>query len=158
MVLIGLAVLLVSLAALAAIGRWERSRNAKRENDEMAAVYRRATSGGLISRRLNGYRLDQTFDCLVYAPRADPAAATGLELCFDAEGRLIETIDRSSGAPHFATLREEPGLATLRVSVSTLIGALRSLNAFADPRLAGVRLRQGILPVGFGDIGVLHSG
>jgi hypothetical protein len=150
--------LIGSLAALALLGgavplgRWEMHHHATDENARMATVFRAATAHGLRSRALYGYRLDQRFDCLAYSAPPGPYA---LELCFDPQGRLVETIDRRRAHPSIASLREQPSLATLRVPMHQLLPAFRAAGAFRDSRLRGVILHPGALPVGFSDIGVL---
>ena len=149
------ALALVALAVAAAVGRWERQRNAGAQNREMAVVYRLATSDGLISPRLHFYRLFYEFDCLVYGQAGRPVAVSAYELCFDPQGRLVETIDRRTSTPVFGTLRTDPSLATLTVPVPRLLAALRALGAAKDDRLAGVSLHGSELPVGFPDRGAL---
>lgn len=157
MVVVG-AIAFAALVSLPFVGRWERNRNAAVQNRAMDAVFRRATSDGLVSRRLWRYRLNWSFDCLVYKAQSDPTATSGLELCFDPRGRLIETIDRVSGTAHFGSLIEQPTLATLTVPVPTLLRAFAAAGAFRDPRLAGVSpARLTSLPVGFYDIGAFHA-
>ncbi|HET8892641.1 MAG TPA: hypothetical protein VFM96_00890 [Gaiellaceae bacterium] len=150
-------VALAMLAALPFIGRWERNRNARTQNARLAAVFRRATSDGLVSHRLWRYRLDWSFDCLTYTPQGDPSATGGLELCFAPDGRLIETIDRSSGTAHFGELPEQPSLASLRVPIHDLVRAFAAAGAFHDPRLQGLKPDSlSGLPIGFDDIGAFH--
>lgn len=147
------------LAALAFAGRWESRRNASIQNERMAAVFAKATSDGLVSRRLWRYRFAAVFDCLSYKPPGEPAATNGLELCFWPDGRLVETIDRSSGTPHFASLLERPSLSTLRVPIPRLLQVFAAAGAFKDPRWAGLNPRHlSALPVGFTDIGAFHYG
>lgn len=147
----------VGLGALVLIGRWERDRHAHGVNAAMKAVYARATADGLVSHHLGGYRLDSTFDCLVYAPADKPSASAGLELCFDEDGRLVQAIDRAHGSPRFYSLQEQPSLATVRVPVPKLLKAFVAIGAFADPRLVGVSPHRSTLPVGTPDIGVFHT-
>ena len=145
---------LVLLVALPFVGRWEQRRHADAENPRMAAMYREATAGGLISGRLDAYRLAGAFDCLLYAaPGGQPPGPDALELCFDPQGRLVQTIDRRGSQPRIASLQEQPSLATLRVPVRRLIAALAKVGAFADPRLKGVSRDLATLPVGFADTG-----
>jgi hypothetical protein len=150
-------VLVVPLVALALlgvavlVGRWEMRRHAADENTRMAVVYRAATARGLRSGSLDAYRLAPAFDCLVYSAPAGPYA---LELCFDPQGRLVETIDRRGARPSIASLREQPSLATLRVPTRRLLSAFAAARAFRDRRLAGVSVHRGTLPVGFSDDGL----
>lgn len=151
------ALALALLVAFASAGRWESRRNAHIQNERMAAVFAKATSDGLISRRLWRYRLAAAFDCLSYKPVGEPRATNGLELCFWPDGRLVETIDRSSGTPHFASLLEHPALSTLRIPMPRLLRVFATAGAFKDPRWAGLSPRHlSRLPVGFADIGAFH--
>lgn len=148
---------LLVLVALPFLGRWEEQRNADRQNARMAVIYRLATSDGLISKRLYAYRLGWRVDCLVYSDPANPAATNALELCFDAHGRLVETIDRRASTPRFASLREQASLATIRVPPPRIIAAFAAAGAYRyDPRMAGVSRTASLLPVDFNDIGAYH--
>lgn len=150
---------LALVVGLVFLGRWEEHHNAAVQNARMAAVYRLATSDGLISKRLYAYRLDWRFDCLVYSPPGRPSETNALELCFDPQGRLVETIDRRTPSPTFGSLREQPSLATVRVPVRRLLAALAALHAFQyDSRLAGVSRDRSTLPVRFDDLGAFHFG
>lgn len=151
--LAGLLGALALLAAFVAVGRWERGRNAAIQNDHMLAVYRSATAQGLDSPLLDRYRLDLRFDCLLYHPRSRPADVSAYELCFDAQGRLVQAIDRSSGSPHFWSLLEQPSLATFRVPVRLLVDTLVVRGASkTDPRLRAWKASMG-LPLGIDDVG-----
>ncbi len=148
---------LAVLVALPFLGRWEEHRNASVQNERMAAVFRVATASGLVSKRLYAYRLGWTSDCLVYSDPRDASATNALELCFDANGRLVETIDRRSGTPKFASLQEQPSLATLRVPVPRLLTALSAAHAFKwDPRLKGFDPHSDALPMRNADLGAYH--
>jgi hypothetical protein len=144
----------VLLAALPFVGRWERDRHARSENARMAAVYRVATSDGLASPRLDAYRLAYLYDCLLYHPEGKPTATSAYEICFDGQGRLVQTIDRTTGAmPRIGSLLEQPALATLRVPVSRLRALFRQTGIFQDPHLAGRTAGPGLPSIG-GDVGV----
>ena len=148
---------LAVLAGLVVLGRWERTHNARIQNERMAAVFARATSDGLFSHRLARYRLGWTIECLTYVPRNDPTALGGLELCFDSGGRLVETIDRTSGTPHFASLQEEPRLSTTHVPVPRLLATFERAAGGRDPRLRGLPTNVSRLPINFYDNGALDS-
>lgn len=152
-VLVSALALLFVGAALVVVGRWERGLNADRQNAEMAAVFHTATAKGVVSPLLDFYRLTPAADCLLYHPPGRPTEYSDYELCFDAEGRLVETIDRHTGLARFGSLLESPSLATLTVPVPTLVAALGALGAAHDPRLAGTGLGAG-LPLGFDDHGL----
>src|SRR5581483_12444860 len=97
---VGVAVLI----ALVPIGRYER----RRSNDEQLrgiALAWKLAGGRPDSGRLAGYRLTAAADCLLYRLGQDPYA---LELCFDADGRLFEAIDRRDRAkPRIRSVRYE---------------------------------------------------
>jgi hypothetical protein len=102
---------LVVAAALVAIGRWERAHRA----DEQVAGMRRVLErvGPLASPRLSAFRYLKTFQCLLYERSGNPVA---LELCFAADGRLIEAIDRTGDdRPRIWSLRDDPSRSTIRV-------------------------------------------
>jgi hypothetical protein len=123
---------LVALAAVAAlvalvfIGRWEGRRHARSEIAEMRRTL--AAVGPLDNRTLDAYRIDidSRFDCLIYKRGTDRLA---LELCFDRKGRLVEAIDRRSGKPKIASLREDPGASTIRVERAEVVRLLKRLGA-----------------------------
>lgn len=144
----------VALVAIVAVGRWEHNRNVAAQNARMEAVYRVATAGGIVSSRLDGYRLAWTFDCLLYHPVGKPEDSSAFELCFDPYGRLIETIDRSSDSPSFGDLHAEPSRSAVRVPVPRILAAIKALGGRKDPRLAGTGLDRTTLPVHFSDVGV----
>ena len=106
---IGLVVLAV---ALVLVGRWEESRSARDEMRQMRVVLNAV--GDLTRRRPTGYRVGPP-DCLAYAT---PKNLYGLQICFDRSGRVIETVDRRSIQPKYASLAYDPSLSTIRVSRS----------------------------------------
>ena len=114
----------VVLAALAGIGRWERSRNARDQVRGMERV--RALVGRLDSSSLSGYRTQPSFDCLVYRRGPNPFA---LELCFDGAGRLVETIDRRTETRRISSLRSDPTASTVRVDRTDIDRLLRKMGA-----------------------------
>jgi hypothetical protein len=120
------AVALACVAALVllALGHWERNRAASRANAEMRGVFD-VVGSSLTSRRISGYRLGPP-DCLAYEVGPVPYA---LQLCFDEQGRLVETVDRRAGKPMYASLTWQPSLASLRfrpADVRALIDVARS--------------------------------
>lgn len=92
--------------ALVAIGRWERSHAARSQNAAMRQVLEDAGTS-LTARPISGYRRDP-FACLAYE---ETPVTFALQLCFDSAGRLVETVDRRSGVPKYASLTWEPSLA-----------------------------------------------
>lgn len=100
----------VLVAALVVEGRWEGSHHADRQNTGIAKV--RDAVGPLDNPTLHGFRFLARFQCLVYRRGANEFA---LELCVDRDGRVVEALDRRSGAVDWWSLREEPARATVRV-------------------------------------------
>ena len=115
---LGVAVLLV------AVGRWEADRHAREQNEGMARVL--GEIGPLDQPEVSGYRRMTIFDCLTYRRGENPFA---LELCVNAQGRVIETMDRRNGEPDVWSLREDPGKATNRVDRALVDRLLERMNA-----------------------------
>ena len=117
---------LVVLAALVPLGRFEARHHARAENAELARI--RALVGPLDRPPPDSYRLHVGigFDCLLWDRQGNPYA---LELCFDARGRLIEAIDRRSGEPKIASLRDDPEAASVEVDRREVDRLLRRLGA-----------------------------
>ncbi|HUP32567.1 MAG TPA: hypothetical protein VM184_05990 [Gaiellaceae bacterium] len=106
----------VLAVALVAIGRLEQRRGLERHQHELLAVF--AASGGRIdSRTVSAFRPGPP-RCLFYAAGEEPYA---LQLCFDEEGRLVESADRRrAGRPSYATVARTPERAPVRVSPAEL--------------------------------------
>jgi hypothetical protein len=100
---------LVGAAALVAVGRWEEHRAAEKEMDGMRVVLG-AIGGKIDSPRLSGYRFGPP-NCLAYHT---DTMLLALQLCFDSEGRLIQTVDRRPDQPRYSSLEYEPSLSTIR--------------------------------------------
>ena len=83
-------VVAAALAALIAVGRFERSHEATREVHGFRIVER--LIGPLDSPALSGYRVLPGFDCLTYRRGGNVFA---LELCVDRTGRVVEAISHS---------------------------------------------------------------
>jgi hypothetical protein len=113
-----------ALAVLVGVGRWERARSNRAEIAGMERVARLV--GPLDQPQLSGYRIQPGFDCLVYRRGVNPFA---LELCVDAQGRLVEAIDRRTTTRHIYSLRYEPGASTVRVSPTEVAALLRRMGA-----------------------------
>ncbi len=109
------------------VGRWELHRDAARQNARMLTVLR--TVGDIRTRAASGYRVGDP-SCLAY-PRPDNKFA--LQLCFDAQGRLVETVDRRGIHPIYASLTYEPSLAATRFP-SSLIDRLLTQTAKQSER------------------------
>ena len=123
LVLVVAAALLV-LGGLVLVGRSEGRRHARAENRVIAQI--RALVGPLDSPTLDRYRLLPEFSCLLYGRHGDPFA---LELCIDAQGRVVEAIDRRKGSPRIASLREDPSAATVRVDRPEVDRLIHNLEA-----------------------------
>jgi len=84
--------------------------------------------GPLDNPTLDEYRIDIDFefDCLIYRRGSNREA---LELCFDRSGRVVEAIDRRSGKPKYASLREHPTASTLHVERAEVVRLLKRLGA-----------------------------
>jgi hypothetical protein len=115
---------LVVLAALVPLGRWEGERHARAEQQGMERTLALIRALGPAS--LSGYRFLPDFDCLVYRDGANPFA---LEYCVDAEGRVVETVDRRRFERRIDSLREDPDASTLRVDRSEVDRLLRRMGA-----------------------------
>jgi hypothetical protein len=116
-------VALVLAVLLVAVGRWERARHIDRERDGLRRVV--ALVGALGNPSLDAYRVSLVpFDCLLYGRGGNPYA---LELCVDAEGRVVEAFDRRRGL-HFWSLREEPDASNVRVDRAEVDRLLRKLG------------------------------
>ena len=118
------AVALLVVAALVLLARWEGARHAEAEVRGMSETL--ALIGPLDSPALSGYRVLPDFDCLVYRRGDNPYA---LELCVDADGRVVETIDRRQFDRRIRSLREDTTASTLRVDRAVVDRLLRRMGA-----------------------------
>ena len=101
--------IVVTAALLVGIGRWEQHRAARTETAGMRSVLA-AIGGDIDSKQLSGYRYGPP-NCLAYH---DKAMLLALQLCFDSEGRLIQSVDRRPDQPRYSSLEYEPSLSTIR--------------------------------------------
>lgn len=106
----GLLAAFLILVGVVFVGRWERERRADEQVRGMAKVL--VAVGSLDGPTLSAFRYLQDFQCLAYRRERNLLA---LELCVDAEGRVVEAIDRRSGEPKISSLRDDPTRSTLRV-------------------------------------------
>jgi hypothetical protein len=118
------AVGIASMALLVVVGRWEGRQHADKENAKILRI--REAVGRLDRPRPTGFRILNPFTCLTYRRGANKYA---LELCVDGAGRVVEAIDRRSGTPRIASLREDPGAATVRVDRGEVDRLLKSFGA-----------------------------
>lgn len=121
--LLGGGALVVVLAVLAGVGRWEHGRWVRGQVAGMERI--RAAIGPLDSRSLVGYRVLPAFDCLVYRRGANPYA---LELCVDGAGRVVQAIDRR-GVRTYYSLQSDPTASTFRVDRGEVTRLLRMMHA-----------------------------
>jgi len=119
-----LAALVVTVAALVTVGRWEGRREATREMNGFHIVQRLV--GPLDSRTLSGFRLMPGFDCLTYRRGTNPFA---LELCVDRAGRVVEAIDRRHETRRIWSLQYRPSASTVRVDRAEVDRLLRKMGA-----------------------------
>ena len=118
------AVAIVLLGLLVVVGRWEGRRHADKQNAKILRI--REAVGRLDRPRPTGFRILNPFSCLTYGRDGNKYA---LELCVDGAGRVVEAIDRRSGTPRIASLREDPGAATVRVDRAEVDRLLGSFGA-----------------------------
>lgn len=116
------------------VGRWERSHRADVQNAGMRRVL--AEIGPLDNATLHNFRYLSGFQCLLYTRGKDPFA---LEVCADAQGRVIETIDRRRNPPKIWSLRDDPTHATVRIDRTEFDKLLVELGV--PPRL--IRIAHG---------------
>jgi hypothetical protein len=114
----------VAAVALVAIGRWERGREAHREENGFRIVER--LIGPLDSRSLSGFRVLPGFDCLTYRRGTDVFA---LELCVDRAGRVVEAIDRRRYDRRIWSLTADPNASDVRVDRAEIDRLLRKMEA-----------------------------
>jgi hypothetical protein len=116
---------LLVFAALAAIGLVERTHRGHVQSNAMRAVV--AEVGPLDAPELDSYRyFSPTVQCLLYRRGGDPFA---LELCVDAEGRVIETIDRRTAPkPRIHSLRDDPTRSSVRVDRAEVTQLMHSFG------------------------------
>jgi hypothetical protein len=121
--LLAAAGIVVVAGALLAVGRAERGHEVDQQLGGLASVLRAV--GPLDQPALTGYRLESSFDCLVYGRGSNPYA---LELCVDKAGRLVEAIDRRSAVRHYYSLRSEPTASTIHVDRAEVNRLLRRME------------------------------
>lgn len=121
------AAIAVGVVALIPVGRWEAARHAEEENRAIARVL---AAIGALDNGPSGYRRLSIFDCLTYRRGANDYA---LEVCVDADGRVVEAFDRRRGEPRISSLREDPGRATNRVQRALVDRLLRQMHAPQRP-------------------------
>lgn len=111
------------LALLVEVGRSEERRAAEETAREMEALFA-LVDEDVASRRLTGYRLGPPI-CFSYLIGKDPWA---IQLCFDGEGRLVETVDRRGQEDEYASLAYKPELSPIKVSPEEIAAVLRRIE------------------------------
>ncbi len=114
----------VALVAVAAAGHLETATATETQNRGIARLL--ALEGADWSSKASAFRLSQSFDCLLYKAGGDPYA---VELCFDADGRIVEAIDRRRSSTVFWNLTFDPSASTTAVDPATLIKAFVAAGA-----------------------------
>ena len=116
-----LAVLALAVALVAIpVGRRERAREDAVQLARIAAVTQEV-GPAIDNPTLSAYRADPGFLCLFYA-RGERYFA--LQVCYDAQGRLVETVDRRGATAVYGSVTYRPELAPLRVSTADVAGIL----------------------------------
>jgi hypothetical protein len=116
--LLALGALVVLLAALIPVGRWEARKHARHELAGIRTVL--AAIGPYDQPSLDAYRKgvgNPGIDCLAYRRDSNPFA---LEFCFDAAGRVVEGYDRRGASPKIWSVREVPASSDIRIDKARL--------------------------------------
>src|SRR5215208_2524789 len=100
----------VAAVSVLLVGRWERGRHADTEAHGMRAVL--AALGPLDGPTLSRFRYLPQFQCLTYDRGGDVLA---LEVCADAQGRVVEAIDRRRSPPRIWSLRDDVSRSSVRI-------------------------------------------
>ena len=106
---LAIAVVAIAVAAVA-FGRSE-GRHAVQEQQRGLLAARAGVDSRLLQPTQSIYDPGAGLQCLIYGFVGNPL---GLELCFDAQGRLVESVDRR-GVEHVSTLRFERTAAPFRL-------------------------------------------
>jgi hypothetical protein len=105
---------IVAAVALVGVGRWERSHRADEQNRGIRHLVEEI--GPLAASKPDLFRFLPEFQCLLYPRDADRFA---LEICADADGRVLEAIDRRRHT-RIRSLRDDPARATVRIDRAAL--------------------------------------
>jgi O-antigen ligase len=128
----------VILALLVPLGRWQKDRAIARTGRAMKALV--MIPGPQLRSHLSGSRISRGVDCLLYAVARD---RTAIELCFSADGHLVEAIDRRRGdavSPRFLSYLDEPSASPLHPPVRTLLARFHQAGQLLDVPLTATRL------------------
>lgn len=122
-IVFAIAVAGAGIVLLAVVGRVEAGRHARAESRELRGIV--AAVGPLDNPSLDAYRVLEAFDCLLYKRGENPFA---LEVCVDAQGRVVEAIDRRGDEPSVASLREAPGDSTVHIDRAEVERLIRRMG------------------------------
>lgn len=122
--LIGAGVVVAALVVVA-IGRHERATERRYTLQGIANV--RALIGNRIGKP-DDYRVGSGLSCLIYP---DHGRVFALELCIDAQGRVVEAADRRGSVSRFYTVVEEPAVADERLDPSFVVKKILALQKHA---------------------------
>jgi len=114
----------LTLAALVAVGRWERSRQIHGQAAGMRRILR--LIGPLDNPTLAGFRVLPAFDCLTYKREGNPLA---LEVCVDPAGHVVQAIDRRAVHRHFWTLQFEPSASPVHAPWAEVQRLVKKMEA-----------------------------
>jgi len=108
---------------LVLLGRYERQHEQASVVRHIAAV--RAAIGPSLTRPgPDNYVYNPGRSCLLYSAGGRSYA---LELCVDAQGRVVEAVDRRGLSPHFYSLVEEPGAARLHIDPALVASLIKRI-------------------------------
>jgi hypothetical protein len=114
----------VVAVGLVLLGRWETQHAVDVQSRGMRGVLA-AVGGHPDSTRLSGFRAGPPVCFAYYGPRF----LLQYQLCFDSQGRLVESVDRSKVQPVYYSLEYEPKLSQIRFSPARIDQVLRSAEA-----------------------------
>lgn len=120
-----LVVLGVVVAAVVIVVVGRREHAAEQRYDLEGIAFVRSLVGARVAKPVN-YRVESGLYCLLYAVRGRVFA---LELCSDAQGRLVEAVDRRGTLPIFYSVTSEPSVATERMDLRLVSRAIAKLSA-----------------------------
>lgn len=121
--LVAAAAVLVA-ALLVGVGRWEHDRATDEQVRGIRAVLA-AIGGKIDAPTLSGFRYGPP-DCLSYH---DGTARFAYQLCFDRQGRVIESVDRTGVQPVYSSLQFEPTASPVRFPEGLVARLLRDAEA-----------------------------
>ena len=115
-------VVVVAALVVVAIGRHERASERSYSLQGIANV--RVLIGNRIGEPYD-YRVGSGLSCLIYP---DHGRFFALELCIDAQGRVVEAVDRRGSVSRFYTVVDEPGVADQRLDPAFVVKRILALQ------------------------------